>query len=323
MRKMMSILLFAVLLLSLTGCGKKETAALADYEKEVLSGLTEHRILSERLKPMTDGAAVITGEENSDPVYVYSDYAGLFSESDAEVLYAKSALNKTYPASLTKCMTALLVIENVKDLERIVEVTDVKDYELKEPGSSAGLSVGERYSVKDLLYGLILPSGNDAANVLANVVSGSVPAFVDLMNERAHELGMVGTHFANPHGVYQNDHYTTVYDLYLLVRECIQHDLFTDIASSERADIVVHYPDGTSGVRELLSTNSYIKQYTVLPNGLRLLATKTGYTPSAGRCLIVAAKKNEEIYIGIITHAASYDLLFEEMNKLFLLTEEE
>ena len=314
--------LFLVFLLLLTGCGKKEAEPLMGYEKDVLSGLSGRELLSERLKPMAEGTCVITGEEFSDPVYVYSDHAGLFSESDARVLYAKSALTTTYPASLTKCMTALLVLENEPDLERIVEVTEVKDYGLDEPGSNAGLKVSDSYSVRDLLYGLLLPSGNDAANVLAANVAGSVPGFVEKMNARAHELGMTGTHFANPHGVYEKEHYTTVYDLYLLVRECLKHPEFSEISTTKEAEILCHHADGTTEVRTLETANSYVKQYTVLPNGLNLIGTKTGYTPTAGRCLIVAAKRDEEVYIGIITHAASYDMLFEEMNKLFALVDE-
>ena len=314
--------MFLVILLLLCGCGKKEPEPLMGYEKDVLSGITGHVYLSERLSPIADGTAVITGEEYSDPVYIYSDHAGLFSESDARILYAKSALTTTYPASLTKCMTALLVLENEPDLERIVEVTDVKDYGLEEPGSNAGLEISDRYSIRDLLYGLLLPSGNDAANVLAAAVAGSVPGFVEMMNARALELGMVGTHFMNPHGVYEKDHYTTIYDLYLLVRECLKHPEFSEISTSKEADLLCHHADGTSEFKNLTTANSYVKQYTILPNGLNLIGTKTGYTPTAGRCLIVAAKREEDVYIGIITHAASYDMLFEEMNKLFALVDE-
>ena len=321
MKKKVARVLVCLLVLFLTGCGKKETGTLYGYEKEVLSAFDEPQLLSERLLPMTDGAAVISGDESFDPVYVYSDYAGLFSESDARVLYAKSALQTTYPASLTKCMTALLVLENEPDLDRIVEVTEVKDFGLEEPGSTAGLEVSDSYSVRDLLYGLLLPSGNDAANVLAHAVGGSVPHFVDMMNARAVELGMLGTHFKNPHGVYEKDHYTTVYDLYLLVRECVKYPEFCEISTTRSAEILCRHADGSSELKKLETSNSYVKEYTVLPGGLMLIGTKTGYTPSAGRCLIVAAKRDDEVYIGIITHAASYDMLFEEMNKLFALVD--
>ena len=152
-------------------------------------------------------------------------------ESDM-VLYEKNADEKRYPASTTKIMTALLTLENVSDLSAVV-TAEASDFEnVTADSSNAGIKVGEQVTVKDLLYALMLPSANEAAYMLARHVGGSWEQFVDMMNERAAELGCTGTHFANPHGLPKDDHYTTAHDLYRITKEALSHELFATICNT-------------------------------------------------------------------------------------------
>ena len=152
-------------------------------------------------------------------------------ESDM-VLYEKNADEKRYPASTTKIMTALLTLENVSDLSAVV-TAEASDFEnVTADSSNAGIKLGEQVTVKDLLYALMLPSANEAAYMLARHVSGSWEQFVDMMNERAAALGCTGTHFCNPCGLHEDDHYTTAHDLYRIAKQAMKDATFRDIVST-------------------------------------------------------------------------------------------
>ena len=145
----------------------------------------------------------------SDAPATNAEAALLISPDTGLVLYEKNADERRYPASTTKIMTALLVLENVDDLSATV-TAQASDFEtLEADSSSAGIKEGETVTIENLLYGLMLPSGNECAYMLARYVSGDYQSFVDLMNQRAAELGCTGTHFVNPCGLHDDDHYTT------------------------------------------------------------------------------------------------------------------
>ena len=154
----------------------------------------------------------------------------LMDETNGRMLYGKAEKEKAYPASITKIMTALLVLEAVDrgDLSASQPIT--ASYEaansIDEDSSTAGIEEGEVLTVEQLLYCLLIVSANEAANILAEAVSGSVTDFVALMNQRAAELGCEGTHFTNTNGLPDPDHYTTAWDIYLIAREAMKHDLF-------------------------------------------------------------------------------------------------
>lgn len=153
------------------------------------------------------------------------------------VLYDKNMEEEMYPASLTKIMTALLVLEAVDrgDLSLDTQVTAGNETWLGIPadGTTQNIQIGETMALEDLLYCLLVPSANEAANILAQEISGSVSSFVDRMNDRAVELGCTGTHFVNPHGIHDPDHYTTCYDLYLIARQAMQNETFRKIVSTD------------------------------------------------------------------------------------------
>lgn len=228
---------------------------------------------------------------------ITSQAAMLIDESTGTVLYSKNAKEQVAPASTTKIMTASLLMEQIEagaiSLDDVVEVGD----EISSArGSMMGLSVGDRVTVEDLLYGMMLNSGNDAALAVAKLVGGTVDDFVDLMNERAQELGMTGTHFSNPHGMddKSGNHYVTVEDMARLAIYSGQFPLLREIASTSTYTVTAQN-DGKTYT--LQNTNKLIyydpemdaEDYTYdLATGL-----KTGNTPNAGYCLVATATSED------------------------------
>ncbi len=316
----------AVLCLScivFSGCADTEPK-YSYYRSMVLEKLYEQDTLDVRLPGMTEGLCLPTDDTGFDAAFLSAKNAALFNDTDLTVLYSKKMTERLYPASMTKCMTALLAIEHFDDLDTEVTVTEEAFADITDHSSLAGIQAGDTLTVRDLLYALLVPSGNEAANVLAIAVSGSSSAFVGEMNARAKALGMFNTHYANPHGLHDAKHYTTAYDLYLLMHECLKYEEFTVPATT--ANVTVYGTrNGEAVSYDFTSGNSYIRGYTVLPDGLRITAAKTGYTVNAGRCLVMAVRgKDKKTYIGIVAGISTYDLLYEEMNQLMeLCTEEE
>ena len=222
-------------------------------------------------------------------------------ESDM-VLYEKNADEKRYPASTTKIMTALLTLENVSDLS-VVVTAEASDFEnVTSDSSNAGIKVGEQVTVKDLLYALMLPSANEAAYMLARHVGGSWEQFVDMMNERAAELGCTGTHFCNPCGLHEDDHYTTAHDLYLIAKEAMKDATFRDIVST-----VQHRMAKTNLHEEriILTTNQLIFSSFQPWSYANCLGIKTGHTSQAGNCFVGYAEYGDAKLFSVVLGCSS------------------
>ena len=220
-----------------------------------------------------------------------------------EVLFGKNENDKIYPASTTKAWTAYLTIKNVPDLNEIVEVKN--DVSWVEP-SSMFLQVGEKFTVRQLLEVLMLKSANDVAVVLAEYVSGSVSEFVKLMNEEAKKIGCKNTHFYNPNGLPDVNHYSTAYDMALIARECLTSDTLRDIASTRH--IIVPGNDVHPEAREYTNSNKFLTGGTNILYKGELIDSKysiveglkTGYTSAAGRCLLSNAIVDDtEVIVGV------------------------
>lgn len=219
-----------------------------------------------------------------------------------EILYEKEAYAKAYPASITKVMTALLTLEALEN-GQLTEDTPVTISELasekKFPDeSTANLKPGEQLTVKQLLYCLLLPSANDAAKALAETLGGTVEDFVVLMNQKAGELGCQGTHFVNPHGLHDPEHYTTAYDIALMMRAALEYDLFREIVGTPSYTIPAtaqseeRYFFNTNGLISNLYYSGYIYD--------KCIGGKTGSTDEAGRCLVSAAEDGDTLLISVI-----------------------
>ncbi len=212
------------------------------------------------------------------------------------VVYEKNADEKMPPASLTKMMTYIVVTENIPDVENTTITIEEGAFDTLDPASSVmGLQgyIGEEFTVLELLYGLMLPSGNDAALVLANYIGdGVVDNFVDMMNRKAGQLGCTGTHFVNPHGLYDLEHYSTANDLAVIAKYAAEKPFFMEITGS--------YQYKVDNMEEKLKTTNYMidpsKTQYYYPY---VISGKTGYTDEAGKCLVTTAEKDEYEYLCI------------------------
>ena len=243
---------------------------------------------------------------------------GLFDLNKKEVLHAKDIHNTLYPASTTKVMTALVALEygNLDDMVTVSRTAAAASFN---PGEQVcGLKEGEQVSLIDLLNGLILYSGNDTAMAIAEHISGGdVRQFYELMNQKAKDLLATNTYFVNPHGLHDDDQYTTVYDLYLIFNEAIQNELFLEIIG--KSSHMMQLTDAVGNTRkiECKPTNYYSLGEVAQPSVARVVGGKTGTTREAGSCVIlyeVDAENNP--YISIIMGASTKQRLYSQMTNL-------
>ncbi|MBR7133252.1 MAG: D-alanyl-D-alanine carboxypeptidase [Clostridia bacterium] len=213
----------------------------------------------------------------------------LINGDTGEVIYEQNADEQLPMASTTKIMTALLLCEN-GDFDREITVTAEM---LRVEGSSMGLLAGDTVTLHDLLYGLLLASGNDAANVVAYVLGGTVDGFAKLMNKKAQELGLANTHFVTPSGLDAEGHFTTARDLATLARYAMQNDYFAEAAATQKATLEYGNPPYK---RSLTNHNKLLKTFD------GAVGVKTGFTKRSGRCLVSAAKRDGKYVIAVTLH---------------------
>lgn len=227
---------------------------------------------------------------------------------DAEtgsIAYAKNEHQELYPASLTKIMTALLVLEAVDagtlSMDQEITASQTAFDGLSPDGSSAGIKAGEVMTVENLLYCMMVVSANEACQILAEAVSGSVSAFVTEMNAEAARLGCENTHFVNPHGYHDPQHYTSAWDMYLITKAAMEHEAFMTIADTAH---VVIPATNMSKERDYWTTNHLLSTWRVIGyRNSEAHGIKTGSTDDAGHCLVSSAQRGSLHYISVILGA--------------------
>jgi len=229
---------------------------------------------------------------------IRSEAALLYEVTSGEIVFEKNARQRMYPASTTKIMTALLALENCQ-LDEPVTVTRSALASLTPGSSIAGLQNGEVLTMYEMLQCLLVASGNDAACVIAAHVGGSVSKFVEMMNARSEELGCTNTHYMNPSGLHDENHYTTAEDLMIVAREAMKFDTFREIVASEQ--IMIPATNKVDKPRYFNNTNQLISQSSTSAN-LYSKATgiKTGHTTPAGYCLVSSAEDKNLSYIAVV-----------------------
>ncbi len=302
-------------LMLLSGCGNgMEADSVYSFEarEQVLAAAEAG---SDRAEAFAARLCVVEDEGRFDSSEVDAEAAAVFSIDDQMVIYGKNAYEQLYPASTTKVMTAILALK-YGNLSDVVTVTDAAV--ITEAGASlANIKPGDQLTLEQLLYGLMLPSGNDAANAIAVHLAGSVDAFADRMNEEAERIGATGTHFVNPSGLNDPDHYTTAYDLYLMFNEALTYPKFREVIST--SSYTANYLDGTgaSVSQTWMVSNKYINGEEETPAGLTVLGGKTGTTQAAGNCLVMASTaENGDEYISVVMKAGSRPALYENMTNI-------
>ncbi len=241
--------------------------------------------------------------------------AGLFDLNKRETLYAKEVNMKAYPASLTKVMTAYVALKYGTLDQVLVAGSDV--YVNESGAQKINLKEGDRMTLDQALRILLIYSANDAANLIASNIGGSISGFVDMMNEEAVKIGATNSHFVNPHGLNDEDHYVTAYDMYLMFNAAMQFDVFSEIINM--SEYSTTYMDSSGAVKEvnITSTNGYIKGDRQAPTGVTVIGGKTGTTTAAGHCLIILARDiSSNPYIAVILRDTDTGTLYEDMSSL-------
>lgn len=310
----------AALGLSLNGCGKEEEHTLANpynvYEDLYDAG-TNRSNMSSSFHFMAEELCV-GAKDNLGTDTVSSGVAGaagVFNTASGEITYAQNIYDAMYPASTTKILTAYLAIK-YGNLEDIVTVSE-NAVNLDSDSSKCGLAAGDKMSLHDMLYGLIIKSGNDAAIAIAEHISGSTEAFAELMNEEALKMGATGSHFVNPHGLPDDNHYTSVYDLYLILQTAARDDTFRQLIGTSEYEVNYTNAQGNAVSMDWKATNLYLNGDVTLPDGFTLIGGKTGTTGAAGYCLVlITTNVNQEEIISIVLKADGKSNLYMLMNEI-------
>ena len=319
-KRYLTILL--IIIISFGGC-QKSSDQFFSYKDYVSSTnidlgieLSENNFFAENIVVLSDN------EYSSQDDLVTSEAALLFDVTNNNVIYAKNPYERLYPASLTKLMTALVVL-------RRGELTDsvtVSNNAANIPVAGAklcGFKEGDVISMDGLLHCLLIYSGNDAGIAIAEHMSKSEEEFVKLMNSEAKAIGASNTNFVNSHGLHDDNHYTTAYDMYLIFNELIQHDAFINIISQSSYTAVYKDIDKNEKSLSFNSTNLYLLGEKEAPETLTIIGGKTGLTYRAGNCLILLSKdSNNAQYVSVILKATDTDVLYSEMTKMLLFLTE-
>lgn len=244
--------------------------------------------------------------------------AALFDVDGKDTDFAYKVHEKMYPASLTKLMTALVTLDSGTDLSETVTVSSNADsgrFAVDE--QTCGIKEGDQLSLESLLYGLLVYSGNDNAVAIAEHVGGSMDKFTEMMNAKAREIMATNSHFVNPNGLHNEDHYTTAYDMYLIFNECMKHDKFMEIIQADSYEADVKKADGSNTTIKWEPTSYYALGETELPKSGKIIGGKTGTTLKAGNCLILLDESDSgKPFISIVMGAETKDLLYRDMTAL-------
>lgn len=238
----------------------------------------------------TDGVSLFLGNDLKDPPQISAEGAVLIECDSGTAVFEKNAHVRMPMASTTKIMTALVVIDNAQLTDTVRIPREACGIE----GSSVYLREGEEFTVEELLYALMLASANDAAAALAIHTSGSVEAFAEEMNELARDLGLSDTHFTNPHGLHDEDHYTTAYELALIARAAAKNGTFRKITSTQKTVIRRHSKESA---HLLTNHNKLLRSYD------GCFGIKTGFTKTSGRCLASGAERDGMSFIAVTLNA--------------------
>ncbi|MBO4336503.1 MAG: D-alanyl-D-alanine carboxypeptidase [Lachnospiraceae bacterium] len=316
-----TLLVASFILLSVTGCGKKEIVMPYTLDPVNTAFSLERPGVSidssDMAKPFA--ADLCVRDETTlpaDQVDMSNAVSGILCDiNTGRVIYAKDEMRTLPPASLTKVMTALVALENCGLDETLTASENVV---ITESGATlAGLAPGDTMTMDQALHALLMQSANDAAVMIAEHVGGSVEGFAAMMNEKARSLGATGCNFVNPHGLTADGHYVTAYDMYLIFAEAIKYDTFTQIIHTDTYETVYHDSEGNGKNYEAVTTNLFLKGERSAPEGITVIGGKTGTTNAAGNCLVLMSRDSSgNPYVSVILGATERGLLYEQMVQL-------
>ncbi len=271
---------------------------------------------NEKESGMAEDLAVLSKAEDKAFAMQSGDYADLLiNDTTNEVVTSYHCFKKLYPASITKIMTALLTLEsgNLNDTITLEHNTNVTE----DGAVISTLVKGDTVTVEEVLRTMLVKSANDCAVILAEYIGGTTDHFVDMMNKRARELGATHTHFVNPSGLHDDDHYTTAYDLYLIFKAVVEYDTFVDFVSMKDNTMTYKNSYGQEVHEYMQSTNHYLLNEYPVPEGVIMYGGKTGTTSLANSCLILMTENNDgERFFSVVLGSKTKDTLYHSMSEL-------
>ena len=315
-----AVLLFGCAFLA-TGCGRTVTH---DYEsmrsagsvaQEVINPMVTSQALSIRQKSFASSLCLPADTGNAKGLKGNLELAGLFDLKTKKTLYGSGLTQRVYPASTTKLMTALVALKHGDPSQRI-KISE----KAANPGDDAQrlvLDPGDSMTLEQAVNYLLVFSANDIAIAIAENVGGSYDAFVDLMNEEAKALGATGTHFTNPHGLHNENHYTTPYDLYLILNAARKNKIIKEILPKSSYNTVFIAEDGSDKSISVNATDWYLTGDAAAPEGITVIGGKTGTTDPAGHCLVLYSQTGSgNGYISVVMKTDTQEELYDSMNSL-------
>ena len=306
---------FAAYAVIFTGCGRSisnsyETVrASSDQVNPMVTSMTS----SIREKAFATSLCLPedTGNGKADSI----KDAGLFDLSKKKTIYGAGLTQNVYPASTTKLMTALVAVKN-GSLNQRIWISERAAY----PGADAQrlvLEPGDSMTLEQALNYLLVFSANDVAIAIAENIGGSYDHFIEMMNEEALAIGATGTHFTNPHGLHDDDHYTTPYDLYLILNQAVKHKVIREILPKSEYNTSFVGEDGSSKSIAVKATDAYLTGEIDPPEGITVIGGKTGTTELAGHCLVIYTENKEKHhFISVLMKTESLEDLYDGMNSL-------
>ncbi|MBR5578050.1 MAG: D-alanyl-D-alanine carboxypeptidase [Lachnospiraceae bacterium] len=297
-----------------TGCSSPKI----ELAYSLNSNISAFSVISNNIDTKTDAfaQAICVGNVNkTEGTVVNMSKAGaaaLFDINSRNIIYSKNLHQRLQPASLTKVLTALVALEEGNP-DDIIKVT--AEAKVTESGATlCGLEEGDTLTMNQALHALLISSANDAANAIAIHLGGSIDGFSVMMNEKARQLGATNSNFVNPHGLSHDDHYTTVYDLYLIFNQAIQHENFNEIIHMTEYQTEYQDRDGVVKEMDFSTTNLFLRGQYDSPNKVTVIGGKTGTTNAAGNCLILLSKDTSgNPYISVILKSEERAMLYEQM----------
>lgn len=318
-KKIIQIIAFAMLLIFMCGCSK-ESAIMNSFSADSDIGI---KTSSDSALTFANGFASDIGVVSIDSVnspdsdMLYSEAALLVDITDGTVLFQKNAHKKEYPASTTKVLTTLLALKYA-DTDSSRKIGD-EVYITEDNVVVCDFREGDVIPFDIVVHGAMLKSGNDAAAALALFVSDSLDEFADLMNKEARNLGATESHFVNPHGLYNDNHYSTAYDLYLIFNEAIKYDEFVKIISTKsftgsfnRTTMYGEYIINC----EYRNTNQYVNGERQAPEGIKVIGGKAGYTEVAKRSYVMLSEADGHQYISIVMRSETIAEMYSDLDYL-------
>ncbi len=316
LQKSLCIILTVIMMIAFTACGN--VAYDMPYgSNDSISGFNVVEKSNSLIVPsFAEELCIVTGNVPAEDIDMSAATAALLCDvNKQEVIYSKNPHERLYPASLTKVMTALVAIKYGSMDQTLTATSSVN---ITESGAQlCGLKAGDRMTLNQALHILLLNSANDVAMLIAENIGGTVDRFIEMMNEEAKALGATNTSFMNPHGLSDDNHYTTAYDLYLIFNEALKYEKFTEIIQMSNYETSYYDGDGNTKEFSCQTTNWYLRGNAGIPENITVIGGKTGFTNAAQHCLILLSRDTTGApFISVILKSESRDIIYAQMTEL-------